>query len=74
MHTARETWEVSKREKEREMGGKQLVSQKATGRGRHLFAPHATGAHDGINLMSLYIVIKGSLLNDTLCRSVPKEN
>lgn len=68
MDTARETQEV------RERGGKRLVSQKATGRGRHLFAPCATGAHDDINLMSLYIVIKGSPLNDTLCRSVPKEN
>ena len=60
--------------KKGEKGGKRLVSQKATGRGRHPFAPCATGAHGGINLMSLYTVINGSPLNDTLCRSVPKKN
>lgn len=55
-------------------GGGHLVSQKANAKGRHPFAPHATGAHYGINLMSLYEVIKGSPLNDTLCRSVREEN
>lgn len=55
-------------------GGGRLVSQKATAGGRHPFAPRATGAHYGINLMSLYKVINGSPLNDTLCRSVTEKN
>lgn len=54
--------------------GGRLVSQKATAGGRHPFAPRATGAHYGINLMSLYKVINGSPLNDTLCRSVTEKN
>jgi len=51
-----------------------LVSQKAMTGGRQVFVPYATGAPDGINLMSLYIVIKGSLLNDALSCSVQTEN
>lgn len=38
--------------------------QKATVRGSHPFAPRVTGPRDDINLMSLYIIIKVSPVND----------
>lgn len=59
-------WEA---EREEESSLKQATAE---GRKSSIY-PHTTGAR-GANLMSLYMVIKGSPWNDTLCHSVPKEN
>lgn len=46
-------------------GGRgEAALQKAMVRGSHPFAPRVTGPRDDINLMSLYVIIKVSAVND----------